>query len=358
MANTVAMYRSKIWRDKDFLNLGPVLRDLWFFMLGQDDLTKTGVIAVRLARWSDNLGITRDDLVILLEKVAAARFFVIDWAAEELLIRTYIRNDEVYKKPNQLKAARNDLASVYSPALKSAILVELERIKRDHEVSALSLPILDDMIVILRADLGPTVSSPKELSGEPLPERFPKPFGEPFQEPSDEPFEEPIQEPLPEPPGVGVGVGDELKVRTSNSSTVRKRTSATKKTTKPKTTTDRGTRIPEDFAETSVTANMVEWARTECPDVDGRRETEKFVNYWLNRTGQAALGKRWDRAWRNWLIKAQQDAEDRGRRNGTASPARVLAADDTERCTVRHHESQPARNCGLCRAEAMERTTP
>src|SRR5688500_18583462 len=213
------MMRSRIWRDKDFLALGPVLRDLWFFILGQEDLFKTGVIAIRMGRWSENLDLTRDELTVMLEKVAAARFFILDWDREELLVRTYIRNDEIYKKPNQLKAARSDLASVYSPMLKAEILVELERIKRNCAMSELSMPILDDMIGILRAEVGDRLPKPSAPPTEPSGEPSVEPFQEPFGEPSGEPF----LEGLPKPPGVGVGVGDELKVRTSNSSKARKR---------------------------------------------------------------------------------------------------------------------------------------
>lgn len=65
----------------------------------------------------------------------------------------------------------------------------------------------------------------------------------------------------------------------------------------------RGTRLPDDFA---VTPEMVEWARIEVPDVDGRYETAKFVDYWRGKSGQAATKKDWAATWRNWMRKANE----------------------------------------------------
>lgn len=64
----------------------------------------------------------------------------------------------------------------------------------------------------------------------------------------------------------------------------------------------KGTRIPANF---SVTPEMVEWARTHAPNVDGRRETAAFVDYWLGMPGQRGVKTDWAATWRNWMRKAQ-----------------------------------------------------
>jgi hypothetical protein len=64
----------------------------------------------------------------------------------------------------------------------------------------------------------------------------------------------------------------------------------------------RATRIPDDFA---VTPDMVEWARQRRPDVDGRLETEKFVNYWGAKSGKDATKTDWVKTWRNWILNAK-----------------------------------------------------
>lgn len=85
------------------------------------------------------------------------------------------------------------------------------------------------------------------------------------------------------------------------------------KPTTPKTTPTskrpkRGTRLSEDF---QVTPEMVAWFRQECPDVDGRRETERFKNYWLSRTDKGAVKGDWVRTWKNWMLKEQSQIEER-----------------------------------------------
>lgn len=69
-----------------------------------------------------------------------------------------------------------------------------------------------------------------------------------------------------------------------------------------RTAAKRGTRIPEDF---TVTPEMVTWAVTECPGVDGRAETQKFINYWRSKTGKDATKLDWPATWRNWLLNAR-----------------------------------------------------
>ncbi len=52
---------------------------------------------------------------------------------------------------------------------------------------------------------------------------------------------------------------------------------------------------------------MVTWARKEAPHVDGKRETERFVDYWLAKPGKDGRKLDWDRTWKNWM----RTAEDR-----------------------------------------------
>lgn len=66
----------------------------------------------------------------------------------------------------------------------------------------------------------------------------------------------------------------------------------------------RATRIPDDF---QVTPEMVEWARANTPGVDGRRETEKFIDHWRAKPGTAATKVDWVATWRNWMRKSQED---------------------------------------------------
>lgn len=81
----------------------------------------------------------------------------------------------------------------------------------------------------------------------------------------------------------------------------------------PRAAAKRGTRIPDEFA---VTPEMVAWAVEHCPEVDGRTETQKFVNYWQAKTGKDATKLDWPATWRNWLLNAR----DRYGSGARASP--------------------------------------
>jgi hypothetical protein len=75
----------------------------------------------------------------------------------------------------------------------------------------------------------------------------------------------------------------------------------------------RGTRIPDDFA---VTPEMVAWARERVPHVDGRLETEKFVNHWRAKPGREATKLDWVATWRNWMLNAASRSPARASPNG------------------------------------------
>lgn len=67
----------------------------------------------------------------------------------------------------------------------------------------------------------------------------------------------------------------------------------------------RGTRIPEDF---KITPELVAWAIDKAPNVNLEYETEKFIDYWTGRAGQAGVKLDWFGTWRNWMRKAQESA--------------------------------------------------
>ena len=69
----------------------------------------------------------------------------------------------------------------------------------------------------------------------------------------------------------------------------------------------RGTRLPDDF---TITTDMIDWARKNTPLV-GAKETEAFVDYWRGIPGTKGTKLDWPGTWRNWMRRAQSDAERR-----------------------------------------------
>lgn len=108
-----------------------------------------------------------------------------------------------------------------------------------------------------------------------------------------------------------------------------------KKKTSSSSPRTRGTRIPEDF---TVSPEMVDWARAKTPTVDGRRETEKFINYWQAASGQKAVKRDWAATWRNWMLTAAERAP-----TARASPQSATDAYATAFLAGRQPEPQPLR---------------
>ena len=98
---------------------------------------------------------------------------------------------------------------------------------------------------------------------------------------------------------------------------------ANRKTKTSSSSAARATRIPDDF---KVTPEMVTWARANVPNVDGRRETERFIDHWHQASGRTASKRDWIAAWRNWM----READDRlGRIGGPGRAAAPTARPST-----------------------------
>lgn len=129
MARSEARIYVDIWEDPDFLDLSPLTQRMFMFLVSQKDLAHTGVIALRERRWArGSRGLTVEEVRKSLIELAARRFVVLDEDAEELLIRSFIRSDKVYRQPNVLRAAADHLPLISSPAIREELLAELRRI--------------------------------------------------------------------------------------------------------------------------------------------------------------------------------------------------------------------------------------
>jgi hypothetical protein len=76
-----------------------------------------------------------------------------------------------------------------------------------------------------------------------------------------------------------------------------------KKKTSSSSSAKRGTRIPEDFA---MTPDMIAWGKERYPQLNGDRETEKFVNHFRSAPGAKGVKLDWRRTWENWMHTAAE----------------------------------------------------
>lgn len=165
MARSEARIAVAIWDDEDFLDLTPDAQRMFMFLLSQRDLAHTGVLALRERRWSrKGHGLTVTHVVEALAELRDARFIVVDEEAEEVLIRSFIRHDKVYRQPNVLRAAADQLEAVSSPLVRAALAEELRRVAKAEDLKGDAIGIVADMLAAIGT---PTPNPPPKGSGNP-----------------------------------------------------------------------------------------------------------------------------------------------------------------------------------------------
>lgn len=119
---------------------------------------------------------------------------------------------------------------------------------------------------------------------------------------------------LPPSDALGVDAADKPQPQTKES---------VSESGKPKTAkqsaSDRGSRIPEDFALTDA---MRDWGRKHCPHItDPEGATAEFVDYWLSEAGARARKLDWVLTWKNRMRALEKRAVERLPANRAAIPS-------------------------------------
>ncbi|MGW6376268.1 hypothetical protein ACWFRB_09415 [Rhodococcus sp. NPDC055112] len=191
-----------MFTDDHFTTQPNVDKFLYMTLLGQPSLNYAGVTPINLKRWRKAIR-EGDAMPTELEaKAALVRlerndYVFTDDDTGEVLIRSFMRRDEVDKQPNVLVSGLRAAAQLESPKLAAVLRSELAR---------LTLPTVNGeslKAVRLRKDL-PRLFGEAVAHLETLSEGLSKPFAEPFAEDFPEGFEEGLprpgeMEPLPKP---------------------------------------------------------------------------------------------------------------------------------------------------------------
>lgn len=331
-----ARIKCTIWRDGEFRDLSVDAQWTYQRLLSDSNRNQAGVLALTRKRWAGSAaGMTRDRLDAALDELVAGHFVVLDEDTEEVLIRTYIRHNEIASQPNILKAALQQAQRVESPLLRAALAAELRLLppKPDdtarmtypdpHAVAeVIEVDEVDEVERRLRVVPAAPVSAGRRVA--------PKGSGKGSQNPSRNPQEQEQEQELELEGGVQGGLAIQSPLIELVPVPVPKPA--------PRTT---GTRLTEDWKPSPDT---ITWTRGFGPHVDITAEWAKFQDYWMSRAGAGARKVDWDRTWKNWVRKADEDARRRVTR--TAGPsARAQRLDHSKSIVERFaamEESQSA----------------
>jgi hypothetical protein len=133
MARTFGRILATIWDDEDFLDLDPAQQRLYMFLLSQSNLNHAGLLPLTLKRWARKAkNLSAETLEKTLAELDAARFIVVDDDTEEVLIRSFVRNDQVWKQPKVMGAMVSGAMEISSRRLRRALLAEMDRIPLDE----------------------------------------------------------------------------------------------------------------------------------------------------------------------------------------------------------------------------------
>lgn len=127
-----AQIHTRMWSDADFVSLSAGAQRLYIVLLSQPNLNNAGIVPLQIRRWS-NLAAnsTIEGVKLWLKELQDAQYVVIDEDTEELLIRSFIRNDGLWKQPNVFKSALGDVVGTLSVTLRGTLRAELARIPLD-----------------------------------------------------------------------------------------------------------------------------------------------------------------------------------------------------------------------------------
>lgn len=87
----------------------------------------------------------------------------------------------------------------------------------------------------------------------------------------------------------------------------------------------RGSRLDPDW---TPPIEDVEYIKKRFPKIDIKLEHEKFIDYWLSKTGKGAIKKDWIRVWKNWMRSAETFRRERSERYKPSSERRNESVED------------------------------
>jgi hypothetical protein len=209
MARSYAAIHQRIWADPEWRALDLGAQHLYLLLISQPQMNLAGVLPLQLRKWASCVdGWDIGDVAKSLDRLADARFVLVDEDTEEVLIRTLIRNDGSYKIPNVLKSLLQVAEGTQAPALRAELSSELGRLdpldgKKAEESRG--------WIAATRLVLGIS-DGPSGPGGEPLPEPLPEGLGEGFVVTHAVRVDSSVEQPMPEGSGSGSGSGTSLSL--------------------------------------------------------------------------------------------------------------------------------------------------
>ena len=272
----------RAWGDADFKALTCQQQLLYLKLVSQTDISLTNVLTLATIRWAgQTAGVTDKDIARTLAELEAARFIVCDRETQEVLVRSYVRNDLGWRSSKTMKAVKAAVGRILSPRLRGVVSAELLKVDtsglsdRKAETYELSPREYIDSVIRDLVDENPPVDTPCDT---------------PCDTPSDTPCDTPC-----DTPSDGVSRSGPLTLALANAN-------ANANAPARERTTTRAHQLPDDWQPKPETVAAMSAA---MPGVDFRLEHAKFRDHY--KSNSKAM-KDWDATWRNWMRRVKEFA--------------------------------------------------
>lgn len=132
MARDYGRIKITIWQDEDFAALSTKAQQLYFYLTTQSRLDMSGVVQwrPRMAAKSAR-DLTHETVTEALQELEAGHYVLFDEETDELLVRSFIRNDDVLRSPNLAVAMVKAWRGIDSEILRQVISFEVDRLANE-----------------------------------------------------------------------------------------------------------------------------------------------------------------------------------------------------------------------------------
>ena len=124
-----AQLLKSVWDDTDWKRLSMGAQWLYEALISQESMNYAGVLPLTERRWANLAAdLTVADIEGFLRELIAGNFIVVDFETEEVLVRSFIRNDGLWRQAGMFIIALGWADKVKSLELRHALAAELARL--------------------------------------------------------------------------------------------------------------------------------------------------------------------------------------------------------------------------------------
>lgn len=120
MARSFGRVKVEVWQSgSDFRGLTLEQQAVYVMLISQPFITSVGVLDYDVRRWARlAAGVEIAEMVEIIESLEARDYVIVDRDTDELLVRSFIKHNEPWKRPNNLVSARSMFRSVESDSIR------------------------------------------------------------------------------------------------------------------------------------------------------------------------------------------------------------------------------------------------